>query len=137
MITSTYDNINVSGSLKDMNEKGVITFSELRDNKNQVKNGDSIVTSYVSDQYQQGILIGYVEKVKKDSNNLTKSGTPAVDFEHLENVLVIKNLKQTGDTGDASQQDKDKDNKSHDVQNTQTTENPSENNKGQEQSQGQ
>lgn len=139
MITSTYDNINVSGSLKDMNEKGVITFSELRDNKNQVKNGDSIVTSYVSDQYQQGILIGYVEKVKKDSNNLTKSGTitPAVDFEHLENVLVIKNLKQTGDTGDASQQDKDKDDKSHDVQNTQTTENPSENNKGQEQSQGQ
>ena len=32
-----------------------------------------------------------------DSNNLTKSGliTPAVDFEHLEEVLVVTKLKQT------------------------------------------
>ena len=46
-------------------------------------------------------MIGYIDKVEKDSNNLTKSGTitPAVDFEHIENVLVIKNLKQTGDVG--------------------------------------
>lgn len=101
MITNTYDNINVSGSIKDMDKNGVITFSELRDSDNKVKNGDSVVTSYVSDQYQQGILIGYIDKVEKDSNNLTKSGTitPAVDFEHIENVLVIKNLKQTGDVG--------------------------------------
>jgi rod shape-determining protein MreC len=32
-----------------------------------------------------------------DANNITKSGqlTPAVDFEHLEEVLVITQLKQS------------------------------------------
>ena len=59
-----------------------------------------VVTSYVSDRYQQGILIGYVTKIENNSNNLTKSGTitPVVDFEHIENVMVITQLKQTGDT---------------------------------------
>ncbi|TJX42261.1 rod shape-determining protein MreC, partial [Soehngenia saccharolytica] len=35
--------------------------------------------------------------IETDSNNLTKSGTitPAVDFEHIEEVLVILNKKQT------------------------------------------
>ncbi|WP_022747829.1 rod shape-determining protein MreC [Lachnobacterium bovis] len=112
MITNTYDNINVSGSIKEMNKNGVITFSELRDSDNKVKNGDSVVTSYVSDQYQQGILIGYVDKIEKDSNNLTKSGTitPAVDFAHIENVLVIKNLKQTGDVGTKNKTDNSNEN---------------------------
>ena len=54
----------------------------------------------MSDRYQQGILIGYVAKIENNSNNLTKSGTitPVVDFEHIENVMVITQLKQTGDT---------------------------------------
>lgn len=60
-----------------------------------------IVTSNVSDKYLPGILIGYISSITVDSNNLTKSGmiTPAVDFEHLEEVLVITELKQT--TGDS------------------------------------
>ena len=47
--------------------------------------------------HQQGILIGYISSIETDSNNLTKSGTitPAVDFEHIEEVLVILNKKQT------------------------------------------
>lgn len=55
-----------------------------------------VVTSYISDKYQQGILIGYISSIEVDSNNLTKSGklTPAVDFEHIEEVLVILNKKQ-------------------------------------------
>lgn len=34
-----------------------------------------------------------------DANNLTKSGqvTPAVDFEHLEEVLIITQMKQSID----------------------------------------
>ena len=57
------------------------------------------MTSYVSDQYQQGILIGYIASIEENSNNLTKSGTitPVVDFEHIENVLVILQVKDTGD----------------------------------------
>ena len=98
MIPSTGDNFTVTGNLKTMNESMVITFSELRDGDNEVKVGDPVVTSYVSDRYQQGILIGYVTSIESSSNNLTKIGTitPVVDFEHLEEVLVITKLKEIG-----------------------------------------
>ena len=100
MVSTTEDNLTVSGNIKTMNEDKVITFTELKDDDNKVKEGDPVVTSYVSDRYQQGILIGYVTKIENNSNNLTKSGTitPVVDFEHIENVMVITQLKQTGDT---------------------------------------
>lgn len=99
MIATTGDNFNVSGNLQSMNESMVIKFSSLKDDDDQVKVGDPVVTSYVSDQYQQGILIGYVASIEKNSNNLTKTGTitPVVDFEHLEDVLVIIKLKETGE----------------------------------------
>ena len=97
MVTSTSDNLIVNGSLQSMNENMVIEFSNLNDSDNEVQVGDPIVTSYISDKYQQGILIGYISTLEVDSNNLTKSGTitPAVDFEHIEEVLVILNKKQT------------------------------------------
>ena len=96
MVTSTQDNFIVSGNLQTMNASGVITFSDLRDENNQVAIGDQVVTSYVSDQYQQGILIGYIASIEQDSNNLTKSGTitPIVDFEHIQEVLVILDKKE-------------------------------------------
>ena len=78
----------------------VIEFSNLNDKDNKVAIGDPVVTSYVSNRYQQGILIGYISTLTMDSNNLTKSGTitPAVDFEHIEEVLVILNKKQTAES---------------------------------------
>ena len=90
MVTTTSDNLIVNGSLLNMNENMVIEFSNLND-------GDPVVTSYISDKYQQGILIGYISSLSTDSNNLTKSGTitPAVDFEHIEEVLVILDKKQS------------------------------------------
>lgn len=97
MVTTTSDNLIVNGSLQNMNENMVIEFSNLNDSDDEVHVGDPVVTSYISDQYQQGILIGYISSLKTDSNNLTKSGTitPAVDFEHIEEVLVILDKKQT------------------------------------------
>lgn len=97
MVTTTSDNLVVSGSLHNMNENMVIEFSNLNDSDNEVQVGDPVVTSYISDKYQQGILVGYISSLEMDSNNLTKSGTitPAVDFEHIEEVLVILNKKQT------------------------------------------
>ena len=94
-VLSTTDNLIVSGNLELMAE-GVISFSQLIDSDNQVVEGDKIVTSSISDKYLPGILIGYINSISADSNNLTKSGkvTPAVDFEHLEEVLVITELKQ-------------------------------------------
>lgn len=98
MVPSTGDNFNVSGNLKTMNESMVITFSELRDAENLVKVGDPVLTSYVSDQYHQGILIGYISSIENGPNNLTKIGTitPVADFERLEDVLVIKKIKDIG-----------------------------------------
>ena len=99
MVATTKDNFTVIGNLQAMNEQKVVTFTELKDEDDEVAVGDPVVTSYVSDQYQQGILIGYIQTIEDNSNNLTKSGTitPVVDFEHLENVLVILDLKETGE----------------------------------------
>lgn len=98
MVPSTGDNFNVSGNLKTMNESMVITFSGLRDNENLIKVGEPVITSYVSDQYHQGILIGYISSIENGPNKLTKIGTitPVADFEHLEDVLVIKKIKDVG-----------------------------------------
>jgi rod shape-determining protein MreC len=102
MVTTTQDNFNVSGNLETMSSSGMITFSELRDTDDKVAIGDPVVTSYVSDQYQQGILIGYISSIEPNSNNLTKSGTitPVVDFEHIQEVLVILDIKNTGYTSE-------------------------------------
>ena len=99
MVTSTQTNFIVSGNLQTVNSDGVITFSGLKDKDNQVSIGDQVVTSYVSDQYQQGILIGYIATLEEESNNLTKSGTitPIVDFEHIQEVFVILNKKELGE----------------------------------------
>ena len=93
---STSDLCFVNGDLQLMNE-GFIRLEQLKDPQDQIAIGEKIVTSHVSDRYHEGILIGYVNELTQDSNNLTKSGTltPAVDFEHLHTVLVITDLKQT------------------------------------------
>lgn len=53
--------------------------------------GDEIVTSHLSNIYPQGITIGFVKEVYTDANGLTKYAViePAVDFKHLETLLVI------------------------------------------------
>ena len=96
LLLSTGDHLIVTGDLTTM-PKGMIAFNKLVDNDNKATVGDKIVTSNISNHYLPGILIGYISSIETDSNNLTKSGTltTAVDFEHLEDVLVIMELKQT------------------------------------------
>lgn len=98
MILNTSDRCVVSGNLLLM-DQNKIEFSGLLDSDNNVAVGDKIVTSNISDKYLSGILIGYITEISLDANNLTKSGTltPAVDFEHLQEVLVLTNLKSTGE----------------------------------------
>lgn len=95
MVLASTDTLVVGGSLQLMQE-GVISFGQLTDSKNKVEVGDKIVTSNISDKYLPSILIGYISEINQDANNITKSGkiTPAVDFEHLEEVLVILETKQ-------------------------------------------
>ncbi len=94
MVLSTSDRCIVSGDLSLMSD-GQIRFEQMENNENQVSVGDQIVTSYISDKYLQGILIGYVSEVTVDSNNLTRSGyiTPAVDFKNIQEVLVFTTTK--------------------------------------------
>ena len=94
MAISTSDTCIVSGDMALMGT-GQIAFSQMENNDNVVAVGDQIVTSYISDKYLQGILIGSVSEVNVDSNNLTRSGyiTPAVVFKNIQEVLVITTTK--------------------------------------------
>lgn len=95
MVLASSDILMVTGSLELM-EDGVIGFEQLIDSAGAVQIGDKVVTSNISDKYLPSILIGYITEINPDSNNITKSGkiTPAVDFEHLGEVLVITKTKQ-------------------------------------------
>ena len=62
-----------------------------------VSEGDELVTSNISDKFLPGVTIGYVQKLTLDSNNLTMSAdlVPAVDFDNIQTVLVVLELKQS------------------------------------------
>ena len=108
MILKNSDLCYVRGDLEMMSE-GTLQLNQLRDQNDEVESGDKVVTSYASAKYHKGILIGYVNELAVDSNNLTKSGsiTPAVDFEHLSTVLVITDLKQQVDESQADATEED------------------------------
>ncbi len=97
MVLTTSDKCFVNGDLEMMSEKQAIGFSDLIDEDSKAVIGDQVVTSYTSSKYLPGLLIGQISELNMDSNNLTKSGTitPAVDFEHIKNVLVILDKKQS------------------------------------------
>ena len=92
---NTSDNLIVYGNLESIKD-GAIEFGQLSDSDDEVAVGDKVVTSYISDRYLPGIAIGYINTIEKDPNNLTKSGTltPVVDFEHIDVVLVITQMKE-------------------------------------------
>ena len=100
MVLSTSDNCIIKGNLQTMDDRQMITFSNLKDTEGKVSVGDQVVTSYISSEYVQGLLIGYISEIHVNSNNLTKSGliTPVVDFEHVKHVLVITDMKTTTET---------------------------------------
>ena len=95
LILSTSDKCIINGDLKNMQE-GKIPFEQLANNDSVIEVGEQVVTSHISSKYLPGIFIGYVKEIKVDSNNLTRSGyiTPAVDFQHLQEVLVITTTKE-------------------------------------------
>ena len=64
-----------------------------------IQEGDKIVTSNISDVFLPGILVGYATELTTDSNNVTKSGqiVPVAEFDNLQEVLVITQLKDGGE----------------------------------------
>lgn len=95
-VLTTSSNLLVSGDLQSVMTDGVIRFEQLSDREDQVQSGDKVVTSNISSKYLPGIPIGYIGSIETAANNMTKYGTitPAVDFQHLQEVLVILETKQ-------------------------------------------
>ena len=93
----TSDMCFVNGNLKLIN-KGMVDITGIPADA-KIKEGYEVVTSPVSDKYLPGILIGYARDIKTDSSNITKSAhlTPAADFSGLDMVLVITEVKDSGD----------------------------------------
>ena len=65
----------------------------------QIRDGDQIVTSNISSKFLPGILIGYASDVTIDPDNLTQAGylIPIADFDNLQEVLIITDIKDTGE----------------------------------------
>lgn len=96
MVLRTSDTCIVSGDLTLMMTDGRIRITMIPLNST-VRENEEVVTSHISDKYQQGILIGYISEIRTDSSNMTKTAylTPVVDFEHLDEVLIITKLKES------------------------------------------
>lgn len=94
MFIKTSDTCIVEGDLELM-EDGVIRVTEINVDAD-VYEGYEVVTSHISDKYLQGILIGYIKDITIDPNKMTKSAyiVPAVNFDKLEEVLIITELKE-------------------------------------------
>lgn len=94
MMLSTGEKCMIRGDLK-LIGSGKIKFEDLPVSDVKIEKGEQVVTSYISNKYLQGILIGYVSDIKTDKNGLTRSGTitPAADFSDLQDVLVITKTK--------------------------------------------
>lgn len=98
MTIANSDTCIVTGNLELM-DSNKMRFSQMQSQEAGVSVGENIVTSNISDKYLKGILIGTISSVSMDSNNLTSTGylIPAVDFRHLEEVLVITQKKEGSD----------------------------------------
>lgn len=97
MAQQSGDTCIVSGDLKLYNE-GRLNLGYM-EKDDDVKDGDMIVTSNISGKFLPGILIGYATDITVDYNdNLTKSGyvIPVAQFDRLQEVLVITDLKDAG-----------------------------------------
>ena len=64
-----------------------------------LRDGDQIVTSNISTKFLPGILVGYAADVSIDPDHLTQSGylIPVADFNNLQEVLIITDIKDTGE----------------------------------------
>ena len=94
MLIDTNETCIVEGDIE-QSDSGLVKLTHFKSDMT-VRDGDKIVTSNISDKYLQGILIGYAKDVTPDSNNLTQSGylVPAVDFNNLQEVLIITEMKK-------------------------------------------
>lgn len=105
MFARTSDTCDIKGSLETIAD-GYIEVERISIDA-EIEEGYEIVTSYVSDRYLEGILIGYVSDITPDPNNMTMTAkvTPVVDFNRLSTVLVITQIKHSEELEEMTQYD--------------------------------
>ena len=93
--SQTGDTCVVQGNSESVQKDGTIDVTYISKDAD-MKEGEELITSHISSKYLEGIKIGTVSSISTDSSNLTQSAkvTPFVDFQHLEDVLVITQLKE-------------------------------------------
>lgn len=97
MFLDTQDTCMVQGSQENIENDYIDV--EYIDKDAKVKDGAELVTSNISSKYLEGISIGFVSEIELDDTKLTQTAklTPVVDFKHLQEVLVITQLKNVPD----------------------------------------
>ncbi|MBR0410117.1 MAG: rod shape-determining protein MreC [Eubacterium sp.] len=95
MVLNSKDTCIVKGNTGTIFKDGTIDVIYISKDA-RINEGEELVTSHISSKYLPGLRIGTVSNILTDTSNLTKSAkvTPVVDFQHLQNVLVITDLKQ-------------------------------------------
>lgn len=97
MFLKTSDTCVVSGDMELIDE-GYIRVGMISNNA-EIYEHYEVVTSYISNKYLPGLLIGYVTDIHPDPSLLSQEAylIPVVDFEHIEAVLVIRQLREQYD----------------------------------------
>lgn len=103
MAMQSQDTCIVAGDLQ-LYKEGRLRITNILEDSD-FNDGDKVVTSNISSVFLPGILIGYAADVTIDKTidetRLTKSGylLPVADFDNLQEVLIITNLKseETGE----------------------------------------
>ena len=100
MFESTGETCMVKGNMESIYQ-GFIDI-EMISNSAKVKDGDEVVTSRISDKFLPGLSVGYIKDITTDSSNLMKTArlTPVVNFDQLNTVLVITQLKDSSELGE-------------------------------------
>ena len=105
MFENTGETCIVKGNMESI-YKGYIDVTMISNNVT-AKNGDSVVTSHISDKFLPGLLVGYISDITQEADGLSKSGhlTPVVSFDKLETVLIITTLKDSSEIEDIKNYD--------------------------------
>ena len=99
IIQRNRDNGIVKGNNSLVMEDGMCRMIYLPEDSSVVE-GDKVITSGLGDIFPKGIYIGEVKEVIKEERNLYKTAIiePGVDFQRLEEVLVVVSSREYSET---------------------------------------
>lgn len=105
MFEKTGETCIVKGNMQSIYQ-GFIDITMISNNV-EANDGDSVVTSRISEKFLPGLLVGYISGIHEEPDGLSKSAqlTPAVTFDNLESVLVITTLKDSSEIEDIKNYD--------------------------------